>query len=210
MASGRRAARRTALFLLYQWDVTGRPLASLYEGDVDAYARSLAEAVVERAAELDERITDAAEGWTGGPARRDRTERPPDRRPRARVGRRPRAGRDRRGSRTREALRERRGRPPRQRDPWPDPARPPRYAAPMTAEESLQRAETLLERLEATRARLEATEEPEAALEILGRAVRDRTRGRSRDPAREARGGGRRRCGPLRSCARSSRTRSPS
>ncbi len=64
MASGRRAARRTALFLLYQWDVTGRPLASLYEGDVDTYARSLAEAVVERAAELDERITDAAEGWT--------------------------------------------------------------------------------------------------------------------------------------------------
>ena len=33
--SGRRAARRTALFLLYQWDVTGQPLASLYEGEVD-------------------------------------------------------------------------------------------------------------------------------------------------------------------------------
>ena len=31
--SGRRAARRTALFLLYQWDVTGQPLASLYELD---------------------------------------------------------------------------------------------------------------------------------------------------------------------------------
>jgi N utilization substance protein B len=60
----RREARRTALFLLYQWDVTGRPLASLYEGEVDAYACRLAERVIERAAELDERITAAAEGWT--------------------------------------------------------------------------------------------------------------------------------------------------
>jgi N utilization substance protein B len=64
MTSGRRAARRTALFLLYQWDITKQPLASLYEGEVDAYARSLAEAVVADAGELDRRITDAAEGWT--------------------------------------------------------------------------------------------------------------------------------------------------
>ena len=64
MTTGRRAARRTALFLLYQWDVTKQPLASLYEGEVDAYARSLAEAVVEDAGDLDRRITDAAEGWT--------------------------------------------------------------------------------------------------------------------------------------------------
>ena len=64
MSAGRRAARRTALFLLYQWDVTGQPLASLYEGDVDDYARSLAEAVVAGAGELDARITAAAEGWT--------------------------------------------------------------------------------------------------------------------------------------------------
>jgi N utilization substance protein B len=62
--SGRRAARRTALFLLYQWDVTGQPLASLYEGEVDAFARDTAERVVERAEELDERITAAAEEWT--------------------------------------------------------------------------------------------------------------------------------------------------
>jgi transcription antitermination protein NusB len=62
--SGRRAARRTALFLLYQWDVTGQPLASLYEGEVDAFARQTAEAVAERAPELDERITAASEGWT--------------------------------------------------------------------------------------------------------------------------------------------------
>jgi N utilization substance protein B len=62
--SGRRAARRTALVLLYQSDVTGQPLASLYEGDVDDYARELAEAVTDTAAALDERITAAAEGWT--------------------------------------------------------------------------------------------------------------------------------------------------
>jgi transcription antitermination protein NusB len=64
MTLGRRAARRTALFLLYQWDVTGQPLASLYEGDVDDYARTVAEAVAARAAELDGRITAATEGWT--------------------------------------------------------------------------------------------------------------------------------------------------
>jgi transcription antitermination protein NusB len=62
--SGRRAARRTALFVLYQWDVTGQPLASLYEGEVDPFARETAEAVAEEAPELDRRITDAAEGWT--------------------------------------------------------------------------------------------------------------------------------------------------
>jgi N utilization substance protein B len=62
--TGRRAARRTALVLLYQWDITGQPLASLYDGDVDPFARDLAEAVVEKAPELDERITAAAEDWT--------------------------------------------------------------------------------------------------------------------------------------------------
>jgi transcription antitermination protein NusB len=62
--SGRRAARRTALFVLYQWDVTGQPLASLYEGEVDPFARDTAEAVVVEVEELDRRITEAAEGWT--------------------------------------------------------------------------------------------------------------------------------------------------
>jgi N utilization substance protein B len=62
--AGRRAARRTALILLYQWDVTGQELASLYEGDVDDYSRSLAEKVVERHEELDTRITEAADEWT--------------------------------------------------------------------------------------------------------------------------------------------------
>ena len=62
--AGRRAGRRTALFLLYQWDVTGQPLTSLYEGEVDEFARGLAEAVCVRAPELDAAITAAAEGWT--------------------------------------------------------------------------------------------------------------------------------------------------
>jgi N utilization substance protein B len=61
---GRRAARRTALVLLYQWDVTGQELASLYEGEVDPYADSIAEAVVDRHEELDRRITAASDEWT--------------------------------------------------------------------------------------------------------------------------------------------------
>ena len=55
----RREARRAAVFMLFQWDVTGRPLGSLYEGEVDDYTRQLADAVTEHAAELDERITAA-------------------------------------------------------------------------------------------------------------------------------------------------------
>jgi N utilization substance protein B len=61
--TGRRAARRTALFLLYQWDLTGQPLASLYEGTPDEFAQSLASAVADRAERLDERITEASEEW---------------------------------------------------------------------------------------------------------------------------------------------------
>jgi N utilization substance protein B len=64
VSSGRRAARRTALFVLYQWDVTGQPVASLYEGEVDQFARDTAEAVVAEAQELDRRITKAADDWT--------------------------------------------------------------------------------------------------------------------------------------------------
>ena len=60
----RRAARRTALFLLYQWDLTGQPLAALYEGEIDDFARETAEAVAARARGLDELITETAEGWT--------------------------------------------------------------------------------------------------------------------------------------------------
>ncbi len=64
MTAGRRPARRTALFLLYQWDVTGQPLGELYEGDIDEFARETAERVVSDAEELDRRITAASEGWS--------------------------------------------------------------------------------------------------------------------------------------------------
>ena len=61
--AGRRAARRTALVLLYQWDVTGRELASLHEGEIDDYSRELAEAVLERHEDFDRRITEASDEW---------------------------------------------------------------------------------------------------------------------------------------------------
>ena len=50
--------------MLFQWDVTGRPLGSLYEGEVDDYTRELAEAVTGHAPELDARITAASDDWT--------------------------------------------------------------------------------------------------------------------------------------------------
>ena len=52
------------MFLLYQWDVTGQPLASLYEGEVDEFARETAVAVAAKAADLDARISEASEAWT--------------------------------------------------------------------------------------------------------------------------------------------------
>src|SRR5439155_5682887 len=61
--AGRRAARRTALVLLYQWDVTGQELASLFEGEIDDYSRELAEAVIEQHEELDRRVTEASDEW---------------------------------------------------------------------------------------------------------------------------------------------------
>jgi N utilization substance protein B len=59
----RRAARRTALFLLYQWDLTGQPLGTNYEGEIDDFARTLAEAVAAQADELDARISAVSGDW---------------------------------------------------------------------------------------------------------------------------------------------------
>jgi transcription antitermination protein NusB len=64
--TSRREARRAAVFLLYQWDVTEAPLGSLHEGDVDAYTRQVAEAVAAHASELDARITAASDEWPAG------------------------------------------------------------------------------------------------------------------------------------------------
>jgi N utilization substance protein B len=61
--TSRREARRAAVFMLFQWDVTGKPLGSTYEGDVDDFARDTAEAVAVRAPDLDRRIDEATEGW---------------------------------------------------------------------------------------------------------------------------------------------------
>ena len=60
----RREARRAAVFILFQSDVTGQPLGSLYDGDVDPYTEHLAQAVTAHAEELDARITAASDAWT--------------------------------------------------------------------------------------------------------------------------------------------------
>ena len=64
MSISRRQARRQALFLLYQWDLSGQEIGSQYAEEIDPWARGVAEAVAERAPQLDARITAAAEGWT--------------------------------------------------------------------------------------------------------------------------------------------------
>ena len=60
----RREARRAAVFVLYQWDVTSSPLGSLFEGEVDAYTQSIADRVAAHAPELDAKITAASDDWT--------------------------------------------------------------------------------------------------------------------------------------------------
>jgi transcription antitermination protein NusB len=62
--TSRREARRAAVFVLYQWDVTSSPLGSLFEGDVDAYTQTIADRVATHVEELDARITDASDDWT--------------------------------------------------------------------------------------------------------------------------------------------------
>ena len=64
MTISRRQARRQALFLLYQWDLSGQEIGSQYAGEIDTWARGVAEAVAAHAPELDARITAASEGWT--------------------------------------------------------------------------------------------------------------------------------------------------
>jgi N utilization substance protein B len=60
----RRQARRQALFLVYQWDLGEGEIGAQYGAEIDPWARELAEETVAQAAELDARITAAAEGWT--------------------------------------------------------------------------------------------------------------------------------------------------
>ena len=60
----RRQARRQALFLLYQWDLSGTEIGSQYAGEIDPWARALAEEAAAHSADLDARITAASQGWT--------------------------------------------------------------------------------------------------------------------------------------------------
>jgi N utilization substance protein B len=60
----RKSARRDALFVLYQWDVTGKPLASLHEGELDPYAQELVDGVAAEVESLDTRIDDASSDWS--------------------------------------------------------------------------------------------------------------------------------------------------
>ena len=61
MTGGRRAARRSALFALYKWHLTGKVEL---DADADEYTRQTVEEVQSRTGELDTRITESAEGWT--------------------------------------------------------------------------------------------------------------------------------------------------
>ncbi len=70
-AEGRRAARRQAVFMLYQRDVTGMDLEELERNarrergrGIDEFTRALVEGVTVDAGHLDTIITGAAEGWT--------------------------------------------------------------------------------------------------------------------------------------------------
>jgi transcription antitermination protein NusB len=62
--TSRREARRAAVFVLYQWDVTSAPLGSLFEGEVDPYTQTIADRVAAHAEELDAKITAASDDWT--------------------------------------------------------------------------------------------------------------------------------------------------
>jgi N utilization substance protein B len=63
---GRRPARRSALFLLYNWDLTGKPLGEQTDEPIDPFALELAERVVAHSEELDRRIDEVSEGWPAG------------------------------------------------------------------------------------------------------------------------------------------------
>ncbi|CAB4694403.1 MAG: transcription antitermination factor NusB [Actinobacteria bacterium] len=60
----RRQARRQALLLLYQWDLSGNEIGSQFAGDLSPWAKDLARDVAAHAEELDAKITAASVGWT--------------------------------------------------------------------------------------------------------------------------------------------------
>lgn len=71
LPTSRHAARRDAVILLYQHDVTGLEIDDLFEnarrggeGSPDPFTRELVDAVLALRDEIDARIGEAAEGWT--------------------------------------------------------------------------------------------------------------------------------------------------
>jgi transcription antitermination protein NusB len=60
----RRQARRQALVLVYQWDVSGAEIGAQFASEIDPWARELAEETVARAPELDARINLASKSWS--------------------------------------------------------------------------------------------------------------------------------------------------
>ena len=60
----RRQARRQALVLVYQWDVSGAEIGAQFASEIDPWARELAEETVARVPELDARITAASTSWS--------------------------------------------------------------------------------------------------------------------------------------------------
>ena len=61
--SSRKNARRTALTLLYQWDLTGQPLASLHTGDIDPFTAEITAKVIDRFEGIDARISAVSGDW---------------------------------------------------------------------------------------------------------------------------------------------------
>jgi N utilization substance protein B len=62
--SRRSEQRRAAVFVVYQHDLTGRPLHELFDRQTAMFTRSLAHAVTDHQAELDPLIGRHAKGWT--------------------------------------------------------------------------------------------------------------------------------------------------
>jgi transcription antitermination protein NusB len=62
--SRRSDQRRAAVFALYQHELTGRPLDTVFEGDAGSFTRALAHATADNQEDLDARIARHAEGWS--------------------------------------------------------------------------------------------------------------------------------------------------
>ena len=104
MTISRRQARRQALFLLYQWDLSGQEIGSQYAGEIDPWARGVAEAVAGHAPRARRAHHLCLGRLDRRPAGRGRAKRAARRRARADDERGARRGGDQRGRRVHQAL----------------------------------------------------------------------------------------------------------